>query len=574
MKLIKINIVIFIFINFWLVSTVEILAETDNSEQQLENPLPLEAQEDIDILVNDNKKDHISEELEQAQKTIRQLLDEIEGLKKQINKIHTDNTQSKSKMVDIQDDMDELEDIVKAVELKSYLDRLNFNAELRTRLDWFDFKGHDSKSMFDPTIINYHEKVHMLGSNRLRLNLFTDISNNVKFYSRMGIFYNWNDQNFNKTPLHYLSGDRERTDSSVRVERAYVDYFIDAFELLPVAFSFGRLPTTDGLSTDFRDNTPRRSTFPAMSYDSLGDGIGFSVNLKNIIPLSNPALRFMYCRRNESNNDLIYRDHKYDLNSVYLYTAQFETGLEPFLKNSEIIFHYINVQVNALNLYDNNMILIPEGTHLFPGAVTSKDAYISLQPVGTLPDCVGNIYKFSLYYQGTNLFESGLDLFAGYAITRSNPSGDVTQFGTTLSNIDDNLVQLVGANVQIPLITAGLLDDTNKTPRNGQAFHCGLKYTLPVSQLQQPQIGAEFFKSSRYWSGFNFASEDPLNAVDVAGNSYNFYYIQPFNKWISLRIGHNTVNYDFKSGFYTFYNTPVPADWKITNTYCLMDAVF
>jgi hypothetical protein len=575
MKSIKINIiVIWLLFNSSVFFKINSFAETDQVQQDIQNLEQFNEQKEIIIQDNENKEAYMYQELEDAKRTIKQLRNEVEGLKNEIHSIHIQNKRSQHNMEDLKDDLDELSDIVKPVELKSYLDRLNIYAELRTRCDWFEFKGHDTKSLFDPTIENYHEKVHMLGSNRFRLNLSADINPNVKFNSRIGVLYNWNDQNYNKTPFQYLYGERERTDTTLKVERAYVDYFIETFELLPFAISFGRLPTTDGLSTDFRENTPRRSTFPSMSYESLADGLGLSIELKNILPLSNPVFRMMYCRRNESNNDLIYRDHRFDLPSLYILTAQIETSLAPWLDNSIIMFHYENVKIASLNIYDNNLIMIPEGTQLIPGAVTSHDALISLEPVGTLPETLGNIYKYTLYFQSKNILDSGIDLFAGYAITRSDPSRAVSQYGSSLSNIDENLVQALGANIKIPLISIGLLDDANKSPRDAQAFHCGLRYTLPLPFINNPKIGTEYFKSTRYWFGLNFATEDPIKTLDNAGNSYNFYYIQPFNKWISLRVGHNKMNYDFKSGFYTFYNTPVPVDWKVTNTYFLVDAVF
>jgi len=50
------------------------------------------------------------------------------------------------------------------------------------------------------------------------------------------------------------------------------------------------------------------------------------------------------------------------------------------------------------------------------------------------------------------------------------------------------------------------------------------------------------------WFWVYLFPEITLKAMDVAGTSYNLYYIQPFNKWISLSLGHHAVNYDFKSG--------------------------
>ena len=505
---------------------------------------------------------------------LEKLFQEIDKLRKNIQNNQKEKQTFENKFEFIQKDLDEIDDILNQVEMETSLDRINFYAELRTRLDWLSFNGKDTLSLFDHTVNDYDEKIHMLGSNRLRLNLSSAYTKNLKFYSRIGFFSNWNDQNYNQTPFKYLGHERERTDTSLKVERAYVDYFVDRLSFLPFSISFGRMPTTDGLSTNFRENSPRRSTFPALAYEASGDGLGLSIELNKLLPMQQSALRFMYCRRNESNNELIYRNHRYNISDIYVTTGQFETDLTPLLDRSFFLCHYINVKVGSLNIYDNNSIKIPNGTQ-FPGfpAPITKDVTIDLEPVGILPESLGRVSKYTLYFQCKNVFESNLDVFIEYGISRSSPSGTVSQFGTDLVNIDEKLAEVVG-NIKIPLLSIGILDNMNKCPQNGQAFHCGIKYHIPFNLLNTPKIGMEYYKSSRYWVGLNFASEDPFNTLDTRGKAISFFYIQPLNKRFSFRLGHNYVDCDYKTGFYTFYNTPEPVDWRLTNSYFIFDAVF
>jgi hypothetical protein len=532
----------------------------------------------ITILNEIEKVNHHNNNSQQDIIDIKNKLDiifqEIDSLKKNALKNNKEKQVVEEKFRFIEKDLDEIDDILNQVEKETSLDRINFYAELRTRMDWYHFNGNDVVSLFDPTVKDYDDNIHMLGSNRLRLNMSSVYTKKLRFYSRIGILCNWNDQNYNQTPFKYLINERHSTDTTLKVERAYVDYFVDRIGFLPFSISFGRLPTTDGLSTDFRENSPRRSTFPALAYDNSGDGLGLSFELNKILPTSQSALRFMYCKRSESNNETTYKDHQYDISNVYVTTGQFETDLNPLLDRSFFLFHYINVKVGALNIYDNNSIKIPGGT-MFPGfpAPVTKDATIDLEPVGSLPDSLGRVEKYTLFFQTKNLFESGFDFFMEYGMSRSSPSGTVSQFGTSLVNIDENLAALIG-NIKVPLLSVGILDDMNKCPRNGQAFHCGFKYHIPLNLLNIPKIGMEYYKSSRYWVGLNFASEDPLNTLDTRGKAYSFYYIQPLNKRFSFRLGHNHIDCDHKTGFYTFYNTPVPVDWRLTNSYFILDAVF
>ena len=125
---------------------------------------------------------------------------------------------------------------------------------------------------------------------------------------------NWQDNDFGK-----ISGNSEGrvpSDSTLKVERAYVDYFFKLHEKLPMALTFGRLPMADGLPTDLRENTPRKATFPSLAYDLIADGVGLSFMLDKLTGLKNSALRMIYIRYVKDNNDALYRKYPYNIEEL------------------------------------------------------------------------------------------------------------------------------------------------------------------------------------------------------------------------------------------------------------------
>jgi Protein of unknown function (DUF3373). len=77
------------------------------------------------------------------------------------------------------------------------MDKIDLRAELRTRLDWYDFKGHDTIPFTSEIIgIEKHERVHALPTNRLRLNLHASISSWLQFHSRLSMTHIWGDDDY------------------------------------------------------------------------------------------------------------------------------------------------------------------------------------------------------------------------------------------------------------------------------------------------------------------------------------------------------------------------------------------
>ena len=517
------------------------------------------------------------EEMEQLKIKIETLTDQINTLKQEtITNEHLDHYVTHEEINNLNEDIDELSDIVKENELKTCLDRVNITAELRTRSDWFSFKGYVKENAFSINDKKYtYERVHASFTNRLRFNVESKLFKNTRFYSIMGVYYHWLNQKLLPTSnFYHLNLETEPSNTMMKVERAYVDLFLDWIHNLPIAISFGRLPVSEGLPTNLRENTPRKSTFPSIAYDTMIDGIGLSFELSHIVPLPDPYLRLMFCRMNLLNDKEVYRSNPYGLENSNGYLAQFETCLPGNWNKAQFMIYY--------TWYDKisprstiGPLTIPSGSQLLPPPFnpTQKDISVTLIPISEVYDSLGRGNKLTFYLQINDFLFSGIDWFATYNTTRTTPTNKPVVYGTYLANIDEDIANQLG-NRQIPLLSMGLLSDTNDQPHMGYAIHCGFRYNFPLPKLNFPKVGFEYVNTSKYWIGFTHSSEDPLHKLDTRGDAWDMYYIQPVNKSVTLRFGHTVIRHDYDKGLGIYYNSPNPIDWKISNTYVLIDAKF
>lgn len=430
-------------------------------------------------------------------------------------------------VAEIKQEVDELATIIDAVERKTLMDRVNFAAELRTRFDWFDYKDERSGKK---------DEIHGAPTNRFRLNVSSQVTDNLKLTGRLTMYKRWQDT----TPMNPASSNQARVpgDEDLRVERMYAEYFFKVTEKFPMVLSFGRLPQTDSLPSNLREDTPRKSTYPGLTFDTEADGMALSVSLAELIQLPDATVRFLYARTVDQDDDwnTVYREPQYNLDDSQSFTIQFETGLTGFMKNSLFIANYV---------YIDNFVT--------PDLTGEKIFGLPFQVVD-FPGNTGDVHKFTLFLMAERFLGSPFDWFAGYSymITRG---GGMARYRIGPINIP-----------------AYGLQSTNKNrDTSASAFHVGMRYTLPWELLQTPKFGVEFNYGSKHWMGFNSGSEDPLHKLDVNGHAWDFYYLQPITKNLNFRIGYTMLH----NNYYNPYIGDVQdVDETINNMYLLLDARF
>jgi len=151
--------------------------------------------------------------------------DKITELKQRIERLEKrkQSTTNPDKLVheidSLNDEIEEYSVILDKVERKSLLDIINLGAELRTQFDWFDFKGHDYEPYTEKKVgSKIHERVRMLPTNRLRMNLRAYLNEKIKFTSRINMVRHWSDDDIPVYPeLNFLNTARKPSNLDLKV---------------------------------------------------------------------------------------------------------------------------------------------------------------------------------------------------------------------------------------------------------------------------------------------------------------------------------------------------------------------
>ena len=474
-----------------------------------------------------------------APANVKELSSRVQSLEAQMQ-AGAKATSSSDDVAQLKEDVKELSGIMQDVERKSLTDKIKFGAELRSRFDWFNYST-SYKNLYGiklglgrradrPT----DEHVQNIPSLRFRLNLSTDIINNLKLHARLTMYKIWNDQHTDAYPYdNMLNYSRTPRDNTLRVERVYADYYFKIWDQVPMAFTFGRLPTTDSFPTDLRDDTPRKSTYPGLAFDAEADGVGLTADLSHFTGLPDSAVRFMWSRLVPDDEQGYWEEPEHQTGDMDFFLLQFETGLPGRMRDTLLIF-------NAT---------------YFPKVPSAELPDIPIVAPIDPPDDLGSLVKLTAFIESKKFLGSRFDWFAGYSYQFSNSSGRSTKYG-------------IGP---IPIYSAGLLSETGND-HTAYAVHVGFRYTIPFEPLNDPKFGVEFNKGSKYWFGLNAGAEDPLHKLDVRGNAFDFYYLQPINSNFLFRFGYTLLHREY-AGLWMWGQPPSVSE-RIKNMYLLMDARF
>ena len=547
-----------------------------------------------------NKKGIAADEVNMSQEEMNSILQKINELENRIHnikineKLEDTTTDIENDIENIESEIEEVSDILQVVEKKSFVDAIELGAEILTRFDWFTFDGHDFFSFSEEQKGDIlHERVRMLPSNRLRINLVSKITNKLNFHSRLVMYKNWADDDYPVFPIsNFLNKSRIPSDIHLNVERAYVDYFFKIFDKYQMAFTFGRLPTTDGFPTNFREDTVRKSTYPSLAYDVEADGFGLTIDLNKITFFPKSSLRLVYLRRYDDNeqyrsgNRLTYKEGKFRIDenaeSTYsVYIAQLETGLGNLISDSLFIIN-LNYMPKAPSQD------FRDDDRLYPFYYDdTKIIYVDS------PDSLAQGCKLTLFLESQNILNSGIDFFAGYGKTKTFGEGSIkfmfnpkplglpgepvlaryaySKYKTLIDNFptfEPLLKDLQSAPPPIGILNYGDSDT------EGEAFHVGMRFTFPFKILHNLKFGIEYNRGSRYWLGFSNGSEDPLKKLTTRGKVWDMYLIQPINKYLKIRAGFTLTKQEFDQGLGFYFGEPLSIDHDVNNSYFLIDARF
>jgi len=416
-----------------------------------------------------------------------ELQKKIEMLEAQIKEIKAFQAEAK----------DDIEERVDAIETSTMVDKINFGLEFRTRVDNFEAKDASGTKTSAKNV----------WSNRLRLNMSSDITNDMTFTGRLSMYKNWSDTgaNYIYSSMDPMQG-RRPSDSGVFVERAYIDWTAIKGDI-PVTFTIGRQPSSDGPSHQFKDNTVRKATYSALSFDGAADGIVATANLQKVTGINNMALRVGYGKG-------------YQADTTYTYI-----GDAGSIKDTNVLGVFLD---SGLGINGSLMQLSAvQATDVVSNTVDSSGANTNTN--------IGDVLLYTAMLEFTNLSNSGLDLFAHYAISQSKPNGATSNQATPFGDYP------MGLLTNIP-------GDTEQ--KNGKAYWIGGRYTMPIEALKNPKIGVEYNHGDKNWFSFTQGSNSLTNKLATRGSALEVYYIQPINRYANLRFGAEIIDYDYVGSGY------------------------
>lgn len=414
--------------------------------------------------------------------------DRILSLEKELTSLKTELKNYKSDTSEILDE----------VEKSSLTDKIKFGLTFKTR---YDGVVYDNKTLNE-------KETDRIFTTKVNLNMKSDISEDVKFTGRLTMNKKWGN-NYNNMYSSYDSKQgRISNDSSVFMERAYVDWIAYKGDV-PVYLTIGRQPSSEGPSYQYSENSVRKGTYDALIFDGAADGIVSTIPMVSITGDENSALRFAFGKgvENESYESATGQSILKD-NNVY---GVFYDMSIPYVENSLVQFSYakatdIVADSNALNTPSVN---------------------------------VGDFSWYGVLLEANNIKDTGLDLFFHYAHSKGKSNGSTVGF-----DVDGN--GTVDANI-------GLVDKT------GHAFWTGARYDLK----EFGKIGVEYNRGSKYWFSMTSGSTNPLNKLATRGDAYDIYYVKEVAKNTHVKVGYLTIDEKFSgSGYHVGPSTRQDNDIK------------
>ncbi|HEB70403.1 MAG TPA: DUF3373 domain-containing protein [Desulfobulbus sp.] len=459
---------------------------------------------------------------------IDELSRQLDALKAQLAQQNEAITQYGDKV----DDMDEmLEEKSESWDLAA---RIKFYGDFRARMDYYKADtvfGAGTPMQFDPTSGGFvsasqgDRSSDTLMTNRFRLNMRVKATENLEFKGRLAMYKAWGMQTTptglsdganrgQSYPVFDGSVTRQPNDSALYVDRAFLNW--NNIGGMPIWFSIGRRPTTDGPPAQIRMGSDARMATPTAFMDYPFDGL--SLGYAYAWPteaLGTGRIRFCYGRGFENGLQSDYYAGKLDdTDFAGLSWDVFKKGNRFLTLQSFGVFNLFNYP-NFQSDFVNYGAKFPQDQG---GFGTQKDLGNLYHTTGVFTDKIQNINYF---------------LGAGWSHTDPNGNGIFNDYAAMFQG-------QTGPNT-----------DTE----DGYSVYVGARYDIDSIGLK---LGAEYNYGSQYWVAFTPGNDDLFQSkLATRGNAYELYLIYdlPTGEAISkyaktfIRLGWQYYDYNYAGGF-------------------------
>jgi len=426
--------------------------------------------------------------IQELLKEVRELRKEVSVLKKshEIKEIKKEIIVLKQAQIENSEAIEDVSDFAEDVETNTLKDKLEFGLGFMTNLDNFSKTYANNRKVSSSNV----------WSNKLMLNIKADITKDMNFYGRLSMFKYWGTNNIHPYTYYDNMQGRVPSDSSLYVERAYINWFLLRDNYIPISLTIGRQPSSDGPSNQFKNNTVRKGTYSSLLYDGAADGLVITSNLSKL--LKDTYLRVGYAKGygyNESSQNVgnaFVGASNNDIKDTNIFGVFLDTTI-PNVKKSF-------VQLSYSKMLD--IVACPLDTN----TLNNKN--------------IGDVDFYGAMVEFTNLNDSNVDLFAQYGHSVSRPNGKgYLQYGGLLG------------------------DSSDKSKKSGDAFWLGSRYAF--GDKKQFKLGLEYNYGSKNWINLTQGSFDIYNKLSTRGDVYEAYLMYVVNRYANIRLGYINVNYDY-----------------------------
>jgi Protein of unknown function (DUF3373) len=438
----------------------------------------------------------------------------FKAMEDRLNKIEKENADLKAAVKTVQGD--ELGARMDEVEKLTFSNKVKFGVGMKNMDNYFSGKYADGSKYFNPNVL----------STKFMLNMDSEITSDMKFTGRLSMYKNWADKTAASAGD---SMDGRRANGSVMyVERAYVDWTAIKGDV-PVTFTIGRQPSSDGPSHQFADNTKRKSTYSALAFDGNADGLVTTFDLEKATGMANAAIRVAYGKGFQAEACTALGCGSTGMNGgglkdTTLYGA-FIDGSIPFVDNSLVQIGIVRANDIFAPTTQGISGTVAGQTTLggYMGAGGNVAAISNLNLSGVTN--VGSVTLMGIMAEATDLQGLGLDLFAHYGMSKTTPNGANGVFGRLVDG-------------------------------SATAYWLGGRYDLAKLSKGLGKFGYEYNHGSKNWVSFTQGSYDITNKVATRGSVHEVYYMQPINKFAFAKIGAQNIHYDY-TGSGMFWGEPI-----------------
>jgi hypothetical protein len=511
---------------------------------------------------------------------IKILKEQLESVQQKLDKIESTNTEKQTRL-------QEMDDRLNKAELHSATDKIALGVELRTRGDSIHYQdtrvapqqllsyffipfnpeggggfngatldairmgmgGLGASPLAVPDQVDVDNDI--IFTNKFRMNLSSKFNDQLSFGGRLAAYKVFGDSTgvkFNQGSLGDVTFDGNTTSlphgDVIRLERAYFNYKTD-WGTVPVNFSLGRRPSTDGPPLEYANYSMEGGSPMATIINWQFDGASLSFDLEDQTGIPGSDFKLCYGMGYEGDwgNSSSLASLQPSVDDVHLFgfiSTLYDNDVTSLTLNYarawDITDGFTGLTVMPFIVSKNDMDM--DGTPEYYFSQNAGGFVSRLEPMTNLGD-----WDAATLLLKSNLAErlADIDLFLSGSWTHTDPAR-------------------ISSNPFYEIMGMGLLSSNGDLEeRNGYSIYAGAIFPMPMDA----RLGLEYNWGSKYW--FNFTgAEDSLvgSKLAVRGNAYEVYYLQPiFKNNFFVSLGGRVYDYQ-----YTGSGNPLGKPVKISDT--------